>query len=183
MTRALCTVLFVLALFNGAAWAERLAVVDVERIFRESAPGMAGEAHLKQAQDILQKGLEELRALYKGKEHTAEAEAALREGHAALERQLAVERIAVRRVLAATLENVIRVWFTVHAKASAISAVATASSLIIYNPALDITEAVMREMNKEQPSFHALPVVTVKTNPQAAPGKGGAAAPARQPGR
>lgn len=177
-----CTVLLALAFFSCPAWAERLAVVDVERIYRESAPGRAGEAHLAQVRGILQKGLDELRALYKGREHTSEAEAALREGQAALERQLAAERLAVRRILAAHLENVIRVWFAVNAKASSISVVAPASSLIVYSPALDVTEAVMREMDKENPSFHALPTVTVKVNPQAVPGgKGGPAAP-EQPG-
>jgi len=177
--------------FSNAAWAEGLAVVDVERIFRESAPGKAGETHLGQARDILQKGLDELRAFYKGKEDTAEAKAALREGQAALERQFSADRLAVRQVLAATLENVVRVWFAVNAKNLTISAIIPASSFLTYSPALDVTDAVMREMDKEKPVFHALPSVTVKANPQAAqesspkatPGKGGSAAPARTPSR
>ena len=184
MTRALCAFLLVLALFKGAAWAEAFAVVDVERIFRESAPGKAGEAHLMQARDILQKGFDELRALYKGKESTAEAEAALREGRAALERQLASDRLAVRQTLMAHLENVVRVWFAANAKRSAISAVAPAGAFFAYSPALDVTDAVMREMDKEKPVFHDLPTVTVKANPQANTGKGAApAAPARPPAR
>ena len=189
IVRAACAVLLVLTLFSGAALAEGIAVVDAERIFRESVPGKAGEAHLQQARDILLKGFDELRGLYKGKENTPEAEAALREGQAALERQFAADRLAVRQVLATHLENVVRIWFSAHAKASGIRAVAPASAFFAYAPALDVTEAVMREMDKEKPAFHALPSVTVKSNPQArpeageraAPGKG--TAPARPQGR
>ena len=187
MARFCGAVLIAVALCGGAALAEGLAVVDAERIFRESAPGKAGEAHLQQARDILQKGLEELRGHYKGKENTAEAVAALREGQAALERQFAAERRAVRQVLATTLENVIRVWFAVNAKSGAISAVAPAGALLAYSPALDVTDAVLREMDKEKPIFHALPSVKVSTNPaagpQANPGKPDPAAPARPPAR
>ncbi|MDR2694994.1 MAG: OmpH family outer membrane protein [Deltaproteobacteria bacterium] len=191
MTRFCCALLLVLAFFSGTARAEGLAVVDAERIFRDSLPGKAGETHLTQARDILQKGLDELRGHYKGKENTAEAISALREGQAALERQFAAERLAVRKVLAATLENVIRVWFATNGKSAAISAVAPASALFAYSPALDVTDAVLREMDKEKPVFHALPTVTVTANPAtgpqasplASPGKSGQAAPARAPTR
>ncbi|MDR0239414.1 MAG: OmpH family outer membrane protein [Deltaproteobacteria bacterium] len=188
MKRAHCAALLLLTLCGGAARAEGLAVVDVERVFRESAPGKAGEAHLMQARDILQKGFEELRDLFKGKENTAEAEAALREGRAALERQLAADRLAVRQVLAAHLENVVRVWFAANAKGAALRAIAPASAFFVYSPALDVTDAVIREMDKETPSFHALPSVTIKAKPEAhekaSPGKGaGSAAPTRPQGR
>ena len=189
MARICCVLLFVLAFFSGAAQGAGLAVVDVERVFRESVPGKAGEAHLAQARDVLQKGFEELRGLYKGKEDTAEAKAALREGQAALERQFAADRLAVRQKLTAYLENVVRIWFAANAQRYAINAVAPAGALFAYSPALDVTDAVMREMDKEKPTFHALPTVTVqanpaaspteKTSPQANPGKGGAVAPAR----
>ena len=179
MTRVYCALLLLLMVFSNVARAEGLAVVDVERIYRESLPGKAGEAHLGQARDILQKGLDELRALYKGKEDTAEAKASLREGQAALERQFAADRAAVRQVLAAHLENVVRVWFSVNGKIPAIRAVAPASAFFAYNPTLDVTDSIMREMNKEKPVFHALPTVTVTANPQAAP----AISPSSKPGK
>ena len=179
MRLTVCTALLVLVFLSGIACAEGLAVVDVERIFRESTPGKAGEAHLIQARDILQKGLNDLRALYKGKEDTPEAVAALREAHAALERQFAADRLAVRQVLMATLENVVRVWFAANAKSSAVRAIAPASTFFAYSPTLDATDSVMGEMNKEKPAFHALPRVTVQQNPpQATPGKKGSVAPA-----
>ena len=202
MARICCVLLCVLAFFGGAAQAAGLAVVDVERVFRESAPGKAGEAHLTQVRDILQKGLDELRGLYKGKEDTAEAKAALRDGQVALERQFAADRRAVRQVLSATLDKVIRAWFSASAKGSAISAVVPSSAFFVYSPTLDVTDVVIREMDKEKPAFHALPTVKVQANqpagqpaganskanpqarPQAAPaGKGAAAPPARPSGQ
>jgi hypothetical protein len=83
----------------------------------------------------------------------------------------------------AHLENVVRVWFTANGKRSGVRAVVPASALFAYSPALDVTDAIMREMNKEKPTFHPLPSVTVRAGPQEAPGGEGAAAPARQPAR
>jgi Skp family chaperone for outer membrane proteins len=182
MTRATCALLLVLTLFCSAAHANALAVVDAERVFRESLPGQTGEAHLTQVRNILQKGLDDLRKLYQGKENTAEAAAALREGQAALERQFAAERQAVRQVLAAHLENAIRVWFAVNAKSSAISAVAPASAFFVYSPTLDVTLAVIEEMNKAKPTFRALPSVTVQAPSKKAGPQGGIGAPARPQG-
>jgi len=193
MIRVFWALLFVLTLCSGAAWAaaqtaERIAVVDVERVFRESTPGRAGEAHLGQAREILQKGMDDLIALYKGKEDTDEAKAAMRDVQGALERQFAAERHAMQQVLTASLAGVIKAWFTANAQSSAIHAVAPASVFFAYSPALDITDAIIREMNSEKPTFPALPTVTVKANPQAsgtdkAKGKGGTAAPAKQPAK
>ena len=166
MTRVACVAVFMLLTFSGAAWgAERIAVVDVERVFRESAPGKAGEAHFEQAREILQKGMDELRALYQGSESSPEGEAALREGRAALERQLAAERQAVRQVLTEALQRAITSWFdAAGGRRQSISAVAPASAFFIHSPAIDVTSAVILEMNKEQPVFHALPTVTIRAN-------------------
>ena len=168
MRLTLCTVLLVALFFSGAAYgvasAGELAVVDVDRIFRESEPGKAGDAHLKQARDILQKGFEDLRALYKGKEDTAEAVAALREGHAALERQFAADRLAVRQVLTTTLEKVIRTWFEGQGQRDATRAVAPANAFFVFSPVLDVTDAILREMNEERPVFPPLPTVRVRAN-------------------
>ena len=190
MAREFCAILLVLTLFSGAACAAApaggLAVVDVERIFRESEPGKAGEAHLKQARDVLQKGLDEVRALYKGQEDTPKARAELRNAQAALERQLAADRLAVRQVLTTTLEKVVRAWFDGPGQRAATRAVAPASAFFAYSPTLDVTDAILREMNKEKPTFHALPTVTVKATPSAQaapPAKPAPAAPARQPAR
>ena len=161
------TAMFLLVFLSGVTWAERLAVVDVDRILRESAPGKAAEAHLEQVRGILQKGMDEFRELYKGKEDTAEAQAELRQAQAALERQFAAERLAVQQVLAPHLEKVVRAWFAANAQRTKAHAVVPASALFAYSPDMNITDAIMGEMNKEKPTFPTLPSVTVQPNPQA----------------
>lgn len=61
------------------AHAETFAVVDTARILTESAPAKAGDAHMLRVQNILQKALNDLQAVYKGKESTPAAQKALRE--------------------------------------------------------------------------------------------------------
>ena len=101
--------------------------------------------------------------LYQGSENTPEGETALREGRMLLERQFAAERQAVRQTLTVSLEKAIKAWYdAANAKEATISAVAPASAFFLHSPALDVTDAVMREMDKEQPVFHELPTVTVR---------------------
>ena len=181
--RTVCTALLILMLCNGIAWADRLAVVDVERIFRESTPGKAGEAHLEKVRDVLQKGMDEFIALYRGREETEEAQVALREVAATLERQFAAERMGVRQVLTVHLEEIVRTWFVANTQRTAPRAVAPANIFFAFNPDMDITDIIMREMNKVKPTFSDLPTVTVQPNPPATPGTGRSATPARQPAR
>ena len=162
------TVLLLLVFFSGTARAaERLGllVVDVDRIFHESVPGKAGEAHLEQVRDTLQRGMDQFLALHEGMEDD-EAQATLHEVQAALERQFAVERLAVQQVLATHLEQVIRTWFAVASeRRNAPRAVVPASAFFVYNPNMDITDVIMVEMNKVRPVFPSLPTVTVQPNP------------------
>ena len=181
MRLTFCTCLFLLMFCSGVAWAERLAVVDVDRIFRESMPGKAAEAHLEQSLSVLQKGMDEFRVLYAGREDTDEAQAALREVQIALERQFAAERLAVQQVLTTHLNQVVQTWFAGNKQRNAPRAVAPASALFAYHPDLDITDVVMREMDKEKPVFPDLPTVTVTAAPnsQATPGTSEPNAPAK----
>ena len=163
MTRAVCALFLILMMFSSTAQAERIAVVNVERIFRESAAGKAGEAHIRKVQDILQKGMNDLQATYRGKENTPEGAASLGEGRAALERKLAVERQAVLRALTASLEKAINDWVnTPAAKQRSISVVAPSHAFFFHHPSLDVTDAIMPEMNRARPAFPPLPTVNVR---------------------
>lgn len=154
--------------------AENLAVVDVNRILVESVPGKAGEQHLQKVQEILQKGLEDVQKLYKGKENTAEAQRALREAYAALERQMVVERQAVLQVLGGLLDKAVKDWRAANKK---YLAVINSQMLLDADKSLDVTAAVMKEMDRAKPVFPDLPQVTV-TPPKAQDEKKPAAAPA-----
>ena len=180
MTRAVCALFLILMMFSSTAQAERIAVVNVERIFRESAAGKAGEAHIRKVQDILQKGMNDLQAAYRGKENTPEGAASLREGRAALDRKLATERQAVLQVLTVSLEKAIKDWVsTPAAKQRSISVVAPSHAFFFHSPGLDVTDFIIPEMNRARPSFPPLPTVNVRAgNPQTS--ASASQAPARQ---
>lgn len=73
MKRLVFLVLLVAAM-AGTARGTEIAVVNAERILDQSLPGRKGQEHLKAVQKVLQKGYDDLRELYRGRENTAEAE-------------------------------------------------------------------------------------------------------------
>ncbi len=135
-----------------------IVVVDTARIFSQSTPGKAGEEHLSKVRQVLQKGMDDLQALYKGKEETAEAQAALRDGFMALERQMGLERQAVLKMLNDLLVGAVKTWRAANKR---YTAVMNRELMLDADAGIDVTDAVMKEMNKLQPKFADLPSVTV----------------------
>lgn len=140
--------------------AANMAVVDTARVLAESRPGKAGEAHLQKVRGVLQQGLDDLKNAYRGKENTREAQAALQSGYVALERQMAAERQAVLQVLGKALDEAVKEWRTANGK---YDIVISRQTLLDSAPSVDVTGAVMKEMDKQKPQFPALP--TVQVNP------------------
>ncbi|WP_302294366.1 OmpH family outer membrane protein [Pyramidobacter piscolens] len=150
----------------GTAPATEIAVVDAERILAQSTPGKKGQEHLNEVQKVLQKGYNDLVALYRGRENSPEAQEIIRQGQAALEQQMAVERNAVLAVLQSELMAATEAWQKKNPK---IQAVVSRQLLLGAVPKLDVTSAVMKEMNKRTPKFAALPTVTVNKPAPAQP--------------
>lgn len=153
-----------------AGKAESIAVVDTARILAESQPAKEGEAHLLKVRAVLQKGLTDLQAMYKGKEKTTEAQAAIQQGYQALEQQLAIERQAILQILEGALDASVKGW---RAKNTKYLAVASKQMLLDSAPSIDVTTAVMQEMDKQKVTFPALPTVQLtppkKAEPKPAP--------------
>lgn len=156
----LCASVMALALsfaFVPASHAiDGLAVVDTNRILSESQPGKAGEAHLTKVRNVLQKGLDDLQKIYKGKEKTAEAQGAIRQGYMAVEQQLATERQAVLQILSKALDTAVQEWRKGNKK---VQAVVSKQMLLDNDAEIDVTTAVMKEMDKQKPTFPPLPNV------------------------
>lgn len=150
----------------GTAPATEIAVVDAERILAQSTPGKNGQEHLNEVQKVLQKGYNDLVALYRGRENSPEAQEIIRQGQAALEQQMAVERNAVLAVLQSELMAATEAWQKKNPK---VQAVVSRQLLLGAVPKLDVTSAVMKEMNKRTPKFAALPTVTVNKPAPAQP--------------
>lgn len=69
MKRVMKSIVFfvTLAAAAGTAFATEIAVVDTEKLFSQSEPGKLGQAHLEEVQKVLQKGFDELLALYRAR--------------------------------------------------------------------------------------------------------------------
>lgn len=156
--------------------AETIGVVDTARILTESLPGKAGEAHLQQVQAVLQKGFDDLQKMYKGKEKTTQAKSAIRDGYVALERQMATERQAVLQALGLVMDKAAKDW---RAKNKSTLMVISKQMLLDADMAIDVTEGVMQEMNKQKAVFPALPTVQVNPPKKETP-KPAAATPAKK---
>ncbi len=169
MMRRVMTIFLAVLLMGvaaGTAPATEIAVVDAERILAQSTPGKKGQEHLNEVQKVLQKGYNDLVALYRGRENSPEAQEIIRQGQAALEQQMAVERNAVLAVLQSELMAATEAWQKKNPK---VQAVVSRQLLLGAVPKLDVTSAVMKEMNKRTPKFAALPTVTVNKPAPAQP--------------
>ena len=168
MRRAMTVFLAVLLLgvAAGTAPATEIAVVDTERLLTQSLPGKKGQEHLSEVQKVLQKGYNDLVALYRGRENSPEAQDIIRQGQAALEQQMAVERNAALAVLQSELAAATEAW---RKKNPRIQAVVSRQLLLGADSKLDVTNAVIKEMKKRTPKFADLPTVTVNKPAPAQP--------------
>lgn len=139
------------------AVAAEIAVVNVDQVIAESTPGKTIPDHMKKVQSVLQKGLDDLQAMYKGKETTPEAQQAIGQGYAALQQQLAIEQQAAVQAVYALVQDEVAKWRTKNKTAVVIST----QGVIDVDPKADITKAILAEVNKRKVTFPDLPSVKV----------------------
>lgn len=147
-----------LPMMSGVANATEIAVVDVNKILADSNPSKEGQTHLQKVQEILQKGLNDVLELYKGKENTPEAQQDVAQAYNALNQQMAIEQQAVRQVLEQLLVEASKEW---RAKNTKYDVVMNSALLLDHNTKLDVTAAVLKIYNTKKPTFPDLPQVTV----------------------
>lgn len=143
-----------------------IGVVDVERVLTESVPGKAALAHLEQAKAVLQKGLKDLEEEWKDASDE-EKRRVLTEGLAALNRQMAVEEQAARKVVADIMLEEIRGWRLTH-KASCVIA---RQNLLDADKTVDVTDEILHAMASKTATFAPLPTVNIKKRDSAQPEK------------
>lgn len=144
---------------HPARAAEPVVVVDTHVLAEQSTPGRAAAAYLDQVQASLQKSLDELQAVWKGRENTDEARAALAQGRAVLEQQLSLYRLSVGQEVNRVMAEAVKVW---RGKNKKTRMVLPAAGSLGFDPDVDVTKEVLREMNKLQASFPDMPRVTVQ---------------------
>ena len=155
--------------FAAAAFAADYGVIDVQKIFNESAPGKAAAAHMQEVQKILQKGMDDVIAMHKGQENTPQAQQAIAEAQQLLNRQLAVEQQATNAVMERELREAVSAWLK--ANKNKTKMILSKQLTLGSTGDIEFTAGVMKEMNKRKPTFPALPKVTIN-RPAPAPASG-----------
>lgn len=139
----------------------QLVCVDVQKVLTDSKAAKEANAHLKQVQDILQKGLETYQEeLKKSPEDKRQQE--LRQGLALLQRQLVVEQAAAREVVRKHMQAQIETWKSDKPKVAVI-----AKQNLLAAPTADITADIITRMDAGSVTFADLPKVTIKPRPDA----------------
>lgn len=151
----------------GVSAAAEVAVVDTARIYADSKPGKAAAEHLKRVSVALQQGLDKVAAACKGRENGQEARQALAGAHAVLQRELAAQRQAVAAELNRLLTEAVRRWRT---KNRGFVLVLPKQDALYADGGIEVTRAVMAELDRLQARFPKLPDVSVNLP---VPGKSG----------
>lgn len=144
--------------------AAHMKYVDVNAILEKSRPAREADAHLEKARAALQKGYDDLVADQKD-QPDAERRQTLAQGKAVLERQLAVEQEAARRLVLTALGQATEAWgkdnpdLWLVTRATALSAPASA----------DVTPDILARMEKLEVTFPDLPTVTIRDDARTRP--------------
>lgn len=138
------------------ALAVRTGIVDVEKVLTDSAAAKAANEHLAKVQAVLQKGYADLeKRMEKAKKEERERE--LEAGRRVLERQMQIELQAARAVVSQHMLEAVKEW-----RKSKGGVVFAKAQVLDYSPKFDITETVIKSMDKAPVQFNALPVVSFK---------------------
>ena len=155
-----------------------VAVVDVERVLRESKSADAARNHVLEAQKQLKLGWEQLQKAWENAPKE-QREKNLAEGLRTLNQQMLIEEAAARNVVQAMLREEAHRWRNDHGALIVIPL----QGLLDADSIVDITASVIKEMDARKPNFAALPLVEIKNpsdeaeaaaptaNSQAKPGK------------
>lgn len=148
---------FALAPAAPAAVQTNVAVVDVQKILSTSAPGKAAAAHMKEVQEVLQKGMNDFLAIHKNN-NAPEVQQAIAEARQVLNRQLALEQQATNSVLETELKAASAAWLS---KNKSYKMVINKDLLLASSASVEFTTGVLKEMNLRKPKFPDLPKVTI----------------------
>ena len=152
-----------------------IAVLDVEKVLKESKASEMGRAHLAEARKRLQTGKAELWRTW-GKMPDEERKEVYAKGLQALDKQMDNEEAAANQVVLTLMKQKAQEW----RKNSSCQYVIAKQNFIDAAESVDITNEVIALMNKETPQFAELPTVKVH-EPMAKPKPARQAAPSQNP--
>lgn len=132
-------------------------VVDVERVMQTSRAAELGRTHLEEARKGLVKGYNELEDAWKNQPETERKRVAA-EGIQTLNRQMTIEQQAITKIVTELMLKQIQAWRTARNAALILAK----QNILDAADNLDITKEIIDAMNKEDPEFPSLPIVSIK---------------------
>lgn len=141
-----------LAACNDGQSGQRIGVVDLNRLMRDSAPGKAGLKFIEEQQSQLQARLDDIQDRLEKNPKDEKAAQELQRVYATSQQQIQAEGQNVVGMLFDSIQKALNSYRNKNGYAMLIRAEALDS----YDPSLDVTNAVMEEVNKLQLEFRPL---------------------------
>ncbi|PRD17233.1 hypothetical protein CQW29_00940 [Pantoea coffeiphila] len=170
--KILCAVLSVLLIVavgyifhQHQAVPERIALLDVEKIIAQSAPGKAGREHLSIIDRRFQKGMDDLHRSYQNAPEE-EQQRVFSNAEETLVRQFSVEERGVSDALKKIIYEEAEKWRKEHN----IGAIFPAQlALVSSDKQLDCTDEILAAVDRRQITFAELPVLQINQPPAMTP--------------
>lgn len=157
MKKFLTALICVFVCAQASFAAGNCAVVDVQKIFNESKPAKAAAKHMTDVQSVLQNAMNTVLSLNAGREQNPDAQRAVAQSQEALNNQYNIELREVNITLQQELRKAVNTYLAGNKK---IDVILPSVSALGFKDAADVTDGVMKEINKLTPEFRPLPEVS-----------------------
>ena len=135
----------------------RIALLDMDRIITESAPGKAGQAHLAQVDQRFRKGMDELSATFNNAPEE-EKQRVFRHAEDTLVRQFSMEERDVSEAIKKVIYEEAEKW----RQKNRVSVIFPAQLTLAHNDArLDATDDILQAVNQRHITFAELPELKI----------------------
>lgn len=131
----------------------KIAVADVARLMRDSVPGKEGIKFLESRQQLLQKELEDIQARLDKNPSDEEAMKDLQRVYASSQQRIQAEGQNVAALLFDTLQRILDSYL----EKNGYDVILSQDTLASFSKKIDITNAVMAELDKQKIDFKPLP--------------------------
>ena len=154
------------ALACTASFAADYAVVDIARVFAESAAGKAASAHVEEVRKILQKGADDILTLEKKNAGGEVPEYKLQEIQERIDRFFNAQSSAVDSIIEAEVKAACSEWLKKN-KGRKVDLIISKQLTLANSDSIDVTDGIVKEMDKRAvPEFPPLPEVRIVSLPQ-----------------
>lgn len=138
---------------SGQPAQPKIAVVDMARLMRDSVPGKDGVKFIESMQTDMQKKLDEIQDRLEKNPQDEEAMRELQRVYSSSQQRMQAEGQNVVNILLDAVQRVLNSY----RESQGYDIIVGTDALAAFNPKIDVTEAVMAEVDKQKITFKPLP--------------------------